>query len=113
MSQCLHKLTWVAARNARTIFRTSDGRSTMKSSQKRLLLLTWIVALAFVGPINAPAATVNIFDFSSTEDDPSGDATGLFTLSSPPVQGGRWAGRSIYCRGGIYCYCDRSAASQH
>ena len=28
----------------------------MKSSQKRLLLLMGIVALAFVGPINTPAA---------------------------------------------------------
>jgi hypothetical protein len=51
---------------------------TMKS---RLLLLTGIVALAFVGPISASAATVNIFDFSSNEDDPSGNATGFATDS--------------------------------
>jgi hypothetical protein len=34
----------------------------MKSSHKRLLLVAGIVALAFVGPINVRAATVNIFD---------------------------------------------------
>ena len=40
----------------------------MKSSHNRLLLLTGIVALAFVGPINAPAATINIFDFTDVGD---------------------------------------------
>jgi hypothetical protein len=46
----------------------------MKSSQhNRLLLLTGIVALAFVvGPINASAATVDIFDNSGDQSDPAG-----------------------------------------
>ena len=35
--------------------------------KSRLLLLTGIVALAFVGPNNASAATVDIFDFSADE----------------------------------------------
>jgi hypothetical protein len=54
---------------------------TMKSSQKRLLLLTGIVALAFVGPINAPAATVNIFDFSENENDPTFNVAGFIASS--------------------------------
>jgi hypothetical protein len=57
---------------------------TMKS---KLLLLTGIMTLAFVGPIHAPAATLNIFDFH--EDgaapgenlDPSFDQTGFITFS--------------------------------
>ena len=53
----------------------------MKSSQKRLLLLTGIVALAFVGPINAPAATVNIFDFSENENDPTFNVDGFIASS--------------------------------
>jgi hypothetical protein len=47
----------------------------MKSSQKRLLLLTGIVALAFVGPINASAVTVNIFDFLDEASDPTGNGS--------------------------------------
>ena len=35
--------------------------------KSRLLLLTGIVALAFVGPIDAPAATINISDFAANE----------------------------------------------
>jgi hypothetical protein len=57
----------------------------MKSLQKRLLLLTGVVALAFVGPINAPAATVNIFDFSENENDPSGNVSGFSDLPVPVV----------------------------
>jgi hypothetical protein len=48
---------------------------TMKS---RLLLLTGIVALAFVGPINASAATIDIADFTEVND-PSFTQSG-FTL---------------------------------
>jgi hypothetical protein len=53
---------------------------TMKSNW--LLLLTGIVALALVGPISASAATVDIFDFSANEDDPTGNATGFSVRSS-------------------------------
>ena len=53
----------------------------MKSSHNRLLLLTGIVALAFVGPINAPAATVNIFDFSENENDPTFNVAGFVSSS--------------------------------
>jgi hypothetical protein len=50
---------------------------TMKS---RLLLLTGIVALAFVGPIDASAATINISDFTPNDvGDPSFTATPLGT----------------------------------
>jgi hypothetical protein len=57
---------------------------TMKS---KLLLLTGIVALAFVRPINAPAATINIFDFHEDgalpgeDQDPSFDHAGFARLS--------------------------------
>ena len=44
-----------------------------------------VLALSFVGPISASAATVNIFDASPNEDDPSGDADGLLTISIPHV----------------------------
>ena len=55
--------------------------------KSKLLLLTGIMTLAFVGPIHAPAATLNIFDFH--EDgaapgenlDPSFDQTGFITFS--------------------------------
>jgi hypothetical protein len=57
----------------------------MKSSHNRLLLLTGIVALSFVGPISASAATVNIFDFSINEDDPSGNVSGFSDLPVPVV----------------------------
>jgi hypothetical protein len=50
---------------------------TMKSS---LLLLTGIVALVLVGPIDASAVTINIFDGSPDESDPSGIVT------APPSQ---------------------------
>jgi hypothetical protein len=59
--------------------------NTMKSSHNTLLLLTGIVALAFVGPISASAATVNIFDFSSNEGDPSGNVSGFSDLPKPVV----------------------------
>jgi len=50
---------------------------TMKS---RLLLLTGIAALAFVGPTNAPAATINISDFNPNDvNDPSFTATPIGT----------------------------------
>jgi hypothetical protein len=46
--------------------------------KSRLLLLKGIVALALVGPINAPAATINIFDFAANEgDNPSFIAAGF------------------------------------
>src|SRR4051812_30846290 len=84
----------VAARNARTIFRTSDGGSTMKSSQKRLLLLTGIVALAFVGPINTPAANavtiiVDEEGHGFKFDENGGRLPDLsFSLSNDPGPGG-------------------------
>jgi hypothetical protein len=48
---------------------------TMKS---RLLLLTGVVALA-LGPINASAATIDIFDFSADERDPTFENVGGFS----------------------------------
>ena len=46
--------------------------------KSRLLLLTGIVALAFVGPINASAATINISDFSPNDvGDPSFTQSGF------------------------------------
>jgi hypothetical protein len=55
---------------------------TMKSSNK-LSLLTGVVALAFVGPINASAATIDIFDASAVEtDDPSVSNAGFITFFS-------------------------------
>jgi hypothetical protein len=57
----------------------------MKSSHNRLLLLTGIVALSFVSPMSASAATVNIFDNSPNEDDPSGNADGILSISLPHV----------------------------
>jgi hypothetical protein len=56
---------------------------TMKSNW--LLLLTGIVALALVGPISASAATVDIFDFSANEDDPTGNATGFSVPVVPQI----------------------------
>jgi hypothetical protein len=51
----------------------------------KLLLLTGVVALAFVGPINTPAATLNIFDNHEDSQgeltDPSFDADGFISLS--------------------------------
>jgi hypothetical protein len=52
---------------------------TMKS---RLLLLTGVVALVFVGPINASAARIDIVDNSNDVNDPIGIAAG-FTLADP------------------------------
>src|SRR5205814_776157 len=57
------------------IFHKRRREDTMKS---RLLLLTGIAALAFVGPINASAATIDIADFTEVGD-PSFTQSG-FTL---------------------------------
>jgi hypothetical protein len=55
----------IASPNSNT---TRDGTgSTMKSSQQRLLLLTGVVALVFVGPINAHAARIDISDIAADE----------------------------------------------
>jgi hypothetical protein len=65
----------------------------MKSSQKRLLLLMGIVALAFVGPINTPAA--NAVTIIVDEEghgfnvDENGGASRLsFSISNDPGPGG-------------------------
>jgi hypothetical protein len=55
----------------------------MKSSHNRLLLLVGVLALSFVDPISASAATINIFDNSPNEDDPTGNATGILTPGFP------------------------------
>jgi hypothetical protein len=58
--------------------------------KSRLLVLTGIMALAFVGPINAPAATINIFDFhedGAEDQDPSFDHAGFARLSVVGVGG--------------------------
>jgi hypothetical protein len=50
----------------------------MKRLHKTLLLLAGIVAFAFVGPINASAATIDIFDFFDEEGlNPTGIAIGF------------------------------------
>jgi hypothetical protein len=43
------------------------------------------VALSFVGPISASAATINIFDNSPNEDDPTGNISGFSDLPIPVV----------------------------
>jgi hypothetical protein len=66
----------------------------MKSSQKRLLLLTGIVALAFVGPINTPAANavtiiVDEEGHGFKFDENGGRLPDLsFSLSNDPGPGG-------------------------
>src|SRR5213592_4084042 len=64
-----------AGSRAYRIFHARRREDTMKS---RLLLLTGIAALAFVGPINASAATIDIADFTEVSD-PSFTQSG-FTL---------------------------------
>jgi hypothetical protein len=55
----------------------------MKSSQQRLLLLTGVVALVFVGPINAHAARIDISDIAANEvDNPSFTQSGFTAFIS-------------------------------
>jgi hypothetical protein len=54
--------------------------------KSKLLLLTGIMALAFVGPTNAPAATINISDFSpNDENDPSFTQSSFTSFTSSTV----------------------------
>jgi hypothetical protein len=79
---------------------------TMKS---KLLLLTGVVALAFVGPINAPAATIDILDVQedvvAETTDPSFDQDGftaifvlqqIFESTTPPFSNGVLTISGIY-----------------
>jgi hypothetical protein len=59
------------------------GQMQEDAMKSRLLLLTGIVALAFVGPINAPAATIDISDID--ESGPSGIPNGFIAISPPVV----------------------------
>lgn len=53
-----------------------------------LLLLTGIVALALVGPIDASAVTIDIFDSSPDETDPSARATGFNAVITQVIEAG-------------------------
>jgi hypothetical protein len=54
--------------------------------KSKLLLLTGIMALAFVGPTNAPAATINISDFSPNDvNDPSFTQSSFTSFTSSTV----------------------------
>jgi hypothetical protein len=73
---------------------------TMK---RRLLLLTGIAALAFVGPINAPAATINIFDFSPNDvGDPSFNTAGFNSITPALQQFFEVPGNGVLTISGIY-----------
>jgi len=74
------RLRWAFRLVATTALAPPGGRIREETMKSRLLLLTGIAALAFVGPINAPAATINIFDFTPNDvGDPSFTATPLGT----------------------------------
>src|SRR5262249_8234239 len=63
---------------------------------------TGIMALAFVGPTNAPAATINIFDFSPNDvGDPSFNVAG-FTASSVLQQIAEVPSNGVLTISGIY-----------
>jgi hypothetical protein len=72
----------------------SGGQTHEDVMKSRLLLLTGIVALAFNGPINASAVTIDIFDSSPEppETDPSARATGFNAKIDQTIEAGNLFG---------------------